>query len=230
MLKCIQTQSHQPAIDGVLIKNRIVKSSYYIEKLEKNAQERAKKILQNAQSEAELLHEQAYIDGYQQGLFYALEQVISFFSNQSEIVLNLQKQIDSYTKDMLSEIANNPGTLLVVLDEWLAGIHSIEHVLQVTLPKATKYSDSKLAEYIADKWKGNVSITYHNHNHFIFHCGNYIAEFSPEKIVNSGAIALQKNYLAELSKKCKELSVDMIDNFRHQKFSGESRDSENIPL
>lgn len=201
MLKCIQVQSHQPPINGILIKNKIVKSSYYIEKLEKNAQERVKKILKEAQSEAELLKEHAYIDGYRQGMFCALNQIVSFFSDQSDIVLNIQKQVDAYAKDMLSGIANNPGTLLVVLDEWLSGIHSTECVVQITLPKAAKYPESNLNEFVAKKWKGSISINYHNYNHFIFHCGNYIAEFSPEKLINSGGVALQKHYLSDLSKK-----------------------------
>ncbi|CAG9435391.1 TPA: hypothetical protein ACS727_003519 [Providencia alcalifaciens] len=221
MLKHIQTQSHQSLINGVLIKNKIVKSCYYIDKLEKDAQERAKKVLKDAQSEAKLFQEQAYLDGYKQGMVYALNQVLSFFTNQSDIVLNLQKQVDSYVREMLFEIVNNPDTLLVVLDEWLANIHTSEQSLLVTLPKTTKYSDVKLTEFIEKRWVGNVSINYHNQNHFIFHCGSYIAEFSPDKIIDSGCAALQKKYLSELSKKCKVLSDDMMDSFLHQKFADE---------
>ncbi|ETT01172.1 MULTISPECIES: hypothetical protein [Providencia] len=221
MLKRIQTQSHQSLINGVLIKNKIVKSSYYIDKLEKDAQERAKKILKDAQSEAELLQEQAYFDGYKQGMLCALNQTISFFTHQSDIVLNLQKQVDSYVRDMLFEIVNNPETLFVVLDEWLANIHSTEHSLLITLPKTTKYSDVKLTEFIEKRWEGNVNINYHNHNHFIFHCGSYIAEFSPDKIIDSGCMTLQKKYLSELSKKCKVLSDEIMDSFLRQKFADE---------
>lgn len=55
---------------------------------------------------------------------------------------------------MLFEIVNNPDTLLVVLDEWLANIHTSEQSLLVTLPKTTKYSDAKLTEFIEKRWKG----------------------------------------------------------------------------
>ncbi|HCZ4708594.1 TPA: hypothetical protein O3H02_004259 [Salmonella enterica subsp. enterica serovar Saintpaul str. CFSAN004144] len=214
MLKDIPTNYFpQSPLGGVLIKHKTLQKNRSLRRQEEQARQRAKKLIKDAQKEAQMLQEEACREGFQQGVIIALKQVATYLSNSNLTLLHWQLQLDKQVREMLAASVNHPETLLLVLDEWLSELSSSNSSVNVVLPEImkVKYSDA-ISQVVRDKGV-MVHIGYHHDANVVFRCGEDIAEFSPTEFTEMASRRILMRNLPDLKQDCYRLSHDALALF-----------------
>lgn len=211
MLKDIPIYFPLNPIEGILIKGKTLEHNFYTHKLEQQAHKRAKRILNEAEQEAESLRLYAYQDGYEQGMICALQQVSSYLVDSQTMYWEWLDKLQSYARDMFSAAVDHPETFLIVLDEWLRDFNKPKKQLFLTLPENAKNEHAKLMSLLRENWSGTINIEYHNEQSFVIRSDDQIAEFSPEKFVEN-AVGSLKYHLDKLPQDCRTISDGAINS------------------
>ncbi|MCS1230871.1 hypothetical protein NXZ86_21065, partial [Escherichia coli] len=178
--------SQQPLLGGVLIKRNTLEKKLSLGRLEQQARKRAKQLIKDAQKEAQVLHEQAHRDGFQQGILYALKQVVTYLSDSNLTLEYWQQCLEKQVREMLATSVNHPETLLLVFDEWMSRDINSDVTVSIIFPEAMKTGYSEVISRIIGDRGAGIDIRYHTGSNIIFRCGENIAEFSPVEFTKAG--------------------------------------------
>lgn len=203
----------QPPLGGVLIKHKTLQKNRSFRRLEEQARQRAKKLIKDAQKEAQMLQEEACREGFQQGLIIALKQVAIYLSNSNLTLQYWQQQLEKQVREMLAASVNHPETLLLVLDEWLSELSSSNTSVNIILPEAVKAKYSDTISRVAGDKGVMIHIGYHPGANVIFRCGEDIAEFSPAEFTEMSSRRILMRNLPVLNQDCYRLSREALSLF-----------------
>ena len=148
--------SQQPLLGGVLIKRNPLEKKLSLGRLEQQVRKRAKQLIKDAQKEAQVLHEQAHRDGFQQGILYALKQVVTYLSDSNLTLEYWQQCLEKQVREMLATSVNHPETLLLVFDEWMSRDINSDVTVSIIFPEAMKAGYSEvISRIIGDRGGGD---------------------------------------------------------------------------
>ncbi|EHT6896289.1 hypothetical protein KXR15_003519 [Escherichia coli] len=202
--------SQQPLLGGVLIKRNTLEKKLSLGRLEQQARKRAKQLIKDAQKEAQVLHEQAHRDGFQQGILYALKQVVTYLSDSNLTLEYWQQCLEKQVREMLATSVNHPETLLLVFDEWMSRDINSDVTVSIIFPEAMKTGYSEVISRIIEDREAGIDIRYHTGSNIIFRCGGYIAEFSPVEFTEAGTRRILMKNIPRVNQDCHCLSRDAL--------------------
>ena len=202
--------SQQPLLGGVLIKRNTLEKKLSLGRLEQQARKRAKQLIKDAHKEAQVLHEQAHRDGFQQGILYALKQVVTYLSDSNLTLEYWQQCLEKQVREMLATSVNHPETLLLVFDEWMSRDINSDVTVSIIFPEAMKTGYSEVISRIIGDRGAGIDIRYHTGSNIIFRCGENIAEFSPVEFTKAGTRRILMKNIPGLSQDCHRLSRDSL--------------------
>lgn len=202
--------SQQPLLGGVLIKRNTLEKKLSLGRLEQQARKRAKQLIKDAQKEAQVLHEQAHRDGFQQGILYALKQVVTYLSDSNLTLEYWQQCLEKQVREMLATSVNHPETLLLVFDEWMSRDINSDVTVSIIFPEAMKTGYSEVISRIIGDREAGIDIRYHTGSNIIFRCGGNIAEFSPVEFMEAGTRRILMKNIPRVNQDCHCLSRDAL--------------------
>lgn len=202
-------------VDGVLFSRKQLLRRMRTKGLEQQAKQHARRILRDAQQEAELIRQHAYQEGYQQGMLDALQQTASYLAASQTLDGRCRERLSQHVRAMLSSAVDHPETLLLVLDEWLRNLPASDETLYLTLPSTAHALQPRLREVLAANWKGKIQLDYHAGPDFVMRHADQLAEFSPAQYVESATRALLQT-LDSLPQDCRRISDFALQEFIEQ--------------
>ncbi|CND82932.1 Oxygen-regulated invasion protein OrgB [Yersinia nurmii] len=183
----IETSHPLNALEGILL----TKSAILRRKMAKNilveAQIRARKIIKQAQAEAEVLHHQAYTQGYEKGIVSAAEAVVGYIEDYQSLSHQLYQELQLEVKNILSGILHQDEVFLALLDNWLheLRVEDTPQSLHLLLPATMNQGSKELTGLLERIWKGPVVIDYHAERRFVMKYKDQLAEFIPDEFIDS---------------------------------------------
>jgi len=184
-------------------------------RLEQQAQQHARRIVRDAQQEAELIRQHAYQEGYQQGMLDTLQQTASYMADSQTLDGRCREQLSQHARTMLSSAVDHPETLLLVLDEWLRNLPASDETLYLTLPTTAQVLQPRLMDVLSDGWTGKIHLDYHARPDFVMRHADQFAEFSPSQYVESATRELLQT-LDTLPQDCRQVSDFALQEFIEQ--------------
>lgn len=215
MPRDIPTSPLCPPIDGVLLSHKQLQRHKRAVCLEQQTQQHARRIVRDAQQQAELIRQHAYQEGYQQGMLDALQQAASYMANNQMLDGRCREQLAQHARAMLSSAVDHPETLLLVLDEWLRSLPDSDETLYLTLPATAHALHPRLMDVLATGWAGKIQLDYHARSDFVMRHADQVAEFSPELYVKSATRSLLQT-LDTLAQDCRQVSDVALQEFIEQ--------------
>lgn len=199
-------------IDGVLVKKKMLDLSDEISLIKQSAEEQANHTIKKSKEDAEHCFNQAYIDGYKKGMLASLSQIALYFSHHDEYISESKNGLIKEIRGIVSSAMERPGVILSALDEYLQHHALSNNTLYIYLPQNTVMIESQLREKITDSWAGEINITYHSSNKFVLSCGQQIAEFSPDALVES-TLALMFDKFNLIPTELQKISESALSSF-----------------
>lgn len=172
-------------VDGVLVKKKMLDLNDQIFLIKQNAEEQANYTIKKSKKDAECCFNQAYIDGYKKGMLASLSQIVLYFKCHDDYISESKNGLIKEIREIVSTAMERPEVLLSALDEYLQNHSPSNNMLYIYLPQSTVKMESQLRERIINSWAGEINITYHSSNKFVLSCGQQLAEFSPDALVES---------------------------------------------
>lgn len=209
MPRSIHAINTSSAINGVLLRRKVIRNHLYLTRLESLAQAGAKRILRDAQHKADLLHLHAYKSGYEQGMLCLIQQVATYLTDSKNMAWHWRERLIEQVKTMLSASVEHPDTILLLLDEWLHQTSDLESEIYITLPKLARELQPKIMAALANNWEGGIHIEYHEEPSFIIRHADQLVEFLPEQYVQS-SVRLLQNVLDKLAPDCHRISDNAL--------------------
>ncbi|NDL61504.1 hypothetical protein GRH90_01815 [Enterobacteriales bacterium SAP-6] len=170
------------------------------------ARRQARNMVKQARAEVELLRQQGFRDGYQEGMATAAAAVADYMSQGQRLEAELQCQINDRARRLLSTALDHPDSLLALVDEWLASLPepTPAEPMILLLPESARKSHVRLKRRIEAAWPGAGGIEYHRENRVVMKYGHQVAEFAPEAVLAEGVRRL--GTLAGLPDNCRRLT------------------------
>lgn len=215
MPRDIPTSPLYPPVDGVLLGRKQLQRHRRAVCLEQQAQQHARRIVRDAQQQAELIRQHAYQEGYQQGMLDTLQQTASYMADSQTLDGRCREQLGQHARAMLSSAVDHPETLLLVLDEWLRNLPASDETLYLTLPATAHALHPRFMDVLATSWAGKIQLDYHSRSDFVMRHADQVAEFSPEQYVKSATRSLLQT-LDTLAQDCRQVSDVALQEFIEQ--------------
>lgn len=196
--------------NSIVVSAKTLNQNKRVIALEQQAKKNASRILHDAERERETFTLHGYQQGYQQAMIYALQQTVNYFSASEAMAKHWRDILIDEMREILFRAVDHPDTILVVLNEWLRELPAREAVLYLALPDyLSNEMRTQLTEQLAKNWPGTLQLDYHHEPRFVMRYADQIAEYSPEKYVETTTRLLQQK-LNGLSQECREISIQSI--------------------
>lgn len=215
MPRKIPTHCPLTAIENVLIRQKTLRKNQRIQTAKTQLRHYIREQQQNADSQSLNIKKLAYEEGYRFGILTALQQLGNQLSGTHTLSEQLRQQLIEQTEQMLQAAVDHPGTLLLLLQEWLDAHPSPQAnaLLQLYLPKSISVREEEFRQLLSEKWPGGVQFNYHAERHFKLRSADQAAEFMPDQFIETASAQLSQQ-LNRLPQEIKTLSHTAIQNLR----------------
>ncbi|XBS70301.1 hypothetical protein ABK905_03275 [Acerihabitans sp. KWT182] len=175
-----------------------------------DARRQAGKLVKQAQGEADAIHQQAFSEGYQEGLLASAALVAHFLAQERQLAVDLQHGINEHARELLSSALNHPDILLELMDEWLATLPDTTppDVLELLVPEVARKSHVAIKQKMASVWPGKFVLAYHDDYRFLMKYGDQLAEFDAEAFMSASMQRLVS--VDTLPEQCRQLSESAL--------------------
>ncbi|HDL6960615.1 TPA: hypothetical protein PXM37_004263 [Yersinia enterocolitica] len=194
MLKKVNLHYPVKFVEGVLVKQKEVDLNKEIATLKKQTVQKANNIIQCAIQDAEVLAQQGYMDGYQNGMLTAIAQTALYFGSCNEFFIGKRNELIEDVRSILSTAVTRPEIFFSIIDEWVKSLPLSDNMIYIYAPDITRGIEPRLKEVLASLWSGQVNVTYHSDNKYVMSCGQQVAEFSPNIFVEQAAGSLMDKF------------------------------------
>ncbi|MFT8209924.1 MAG: hypothetical protein ACMZI0_03605 [Symbiopectobacterium sp.] len=147
----------------------------------------AKKIIRDANREAETIRQQAYRNGYERGVMTSFETITSFIKDKQGIVNYIYGQVREQIKNLLSDTVNKESVICALFENWADEIDGRDDKtpFYILLPRDRRRYKRRLMAYIDSMHRGGVVFEYHQDLRYVFKYREQLVEFLPETFVDN---------------------------------------------
>ncbi|MCW2477105.1 hypothetical protein [Candidatus Symbiopectobacterium sp. NZEC151] len=151
------------------------------------AREHAKKIIREANRDAEAIRQQAYRNGYEHGVMTSIETVTRFIEDKQGIVNEIYGQVRQQAKRLLSDTVNKESVICALFESWADEIDGRDDKtpFYILLPDDRRRYKRRLMAYIDSMHRGGVIFEYHQDLRYVFKYREQLVEFLPETFVDN---------------------------------------------
>ncbi|MGJ7515655.1 oxygen-regulated invasion protein OrgB [Pseudomonas baetica] len=149
--------------------------------LQQQAQRWARDCVEQARHDAEVIHAQAFQEGYAEGILRATGHLASGLLESQALGLHLREELARAARDLLAQALSRPEWLDDMLERWLAEQpHGSGGVLQVLLPTHCRSQGNELRERLCRFWPGELVLDYHSQERYVLRLADQLLEFDTE--------------------------------------------------
>lgn len=212
-------EKSQPHFDPVAIEGTLLTRDYLeARKRSKNsefiARIEAKKIINEAWRQSEMLKKQSFNEGFEAGLICCIENIVAHFNATDRQQKKLESVLEEKIVQMMKTIFRDNEIFLSVVIDWykLNKVSESSEVL-LTLPFNKKKLAEKLCERLRPQLLIEPKVVFHPHNFYQVKTGDQLIEFNSsefsEKIVHH---LLYSN--DDISLRVREISRDSLQRLQ----------------
>ncbi|WP_179119861.1 oxygen-regulated invasion protein OrgB [Pseudomonas synxantha] len=183
--------------------------------LMRQARERAKACIIEAQREAEAIRGHAFQEGYSQGVLRAAGDLSDLLLRARVVTTTLQAELQEAAGKMFGDLLKDDQLLAALLQRWQQRqVHSAPTVVEIILPLRCKLQASALKSVLSEAGEGRVEISFHAQERYLFRQADQVIELD----IAAAQARLAPRLLAQL----KQLpqSVHELDDASMQLFIG----------
>ncbi|WHS62139.1 oxygen-regulated invasion protein OrgB [Pseudomonas sp. G2-4] len=183
MLDSIRSLTDLPVGEDVRLTREDIAAVRRRQRLQMEAQRRARECVEQAQRDAEALQAQAFQQGYAEGLLRVTGQLADGLLKSQTLGLQLRNELARAARGLLAHVMNQPQWLDEVLERWLAGQPGDSTaVLQVLLPLHCRPRGHELRDSLRKQWAGELILEYHPQDRYVLRLADQLLEFDVEAI------------------------------------------------
>jgi len=183
MLDTIRSLEELPAddTDTVHISRRELVTARRCRALERQAQRRARELLDEAQDQVEAIQEAAFAEGYGQGLVQAAVDLARGLCESQRLAGQLHRQMAEAVRQLLKHLLDDPRWFDEMLEHWLAEqVDPPQMTLQVLLPQRCRRRVAVLREKLAQTAVASVTFEFSEQERYVVRLGEQLFEFELE--------------------------------------------------
>ncbi|AEV61826.1 protein OrgB [Pseudomonas ogarae] len=181
MLDSIRTLTDLPACEDVRLARADIAAARRRQRLQLEAQRRARECLEQAHRDVEAVHAQAFQQGYAEGVLRASEDLADGLLNSQTLGLQLRNDLARAAGDLLGQALSRPEWLDEILERWLAGqAGESGAVLHLLLPVHCRPRGQALRESVGRRWNGELILEYHPQDRYVLRLADQLLEFDVE--------------------------------------------------
>lgn len=214
-------------VGNVLYSHHYLKRLRKATTLESQAKEAARRIIRDANSQADVLFERAQQDGFQQGLLLWMDTIaehITIADYQHQLITaRLQEQLAERLRIFFDE----SQVILQIIKKWLDDNDiSAEHKLMVSLPQSRKHLAPVITTALKEKTAITSEILFNEEKDILVKSGSYVLSFRADLLIDkltreviNGSTDLQNkvklmntHLLSKMKEKLEIIEKEMKDN------------------
>lgn len=181
MLDSIRTLTDLPACEDVRLAREDIAAARRRQRLQLEAQRRARACVEQAHRDAEALHARAFQQGYAEGILRATEHLADGLLKSQRLGLQLRSDLALAARDLLAQALSHPQWLDEMLERWLAGqAGDSGAVLHLLLPLHCRPRGNALRERLRTRWPGELILEYHPQDRYVLRLADQLLEFDVE--------------------------------------------------
>lgn len=181
------------------------------------AQQHAKKLILQAQGEAETLRKTACRQGFEQGVLKAAQAVASYMQDYHTLTLTLHQQLQEKAQAALAAALGSEVIFPELLKNWLPTVQVDENShqpLELLVPVSPGPRTARLTAQLDCLWKGTVLVSHHPENRYVMKYQGQLAEFTPDDFIDHLMPSLID--LNALRQHCEQLSQHGLATLQNQ--------------
>jgi hypothetical protein len=183
MLDSIRSLIDLPAGEEVRLTREDIAAQRRRQRLQCEAQRRARECVEQAHRDAEAVHAQAFQQGYAEGILRAAGHLADGLLKSQTLGLQLRNELARAAHEMLVQALNQPQWLDEMLDRWLATKPGDSAaVLHVLLPLHCRPRGNELRESLRKRWAGELVVEYQPQDRYVLRLGDQLLEFDVKTI------------------------------------------------
>ncbi|MFP7609881.1 hypothetical protein [Serratia quinivorans] len=205
----IQSKGSMKVIAGVLLTRGERMKGKQRQDILLSARREAKKIITQAQEEAQIIHDTARCKGYEQGVLAASRAVADHMDNYGQLASELHQKLAEKTRQLLSSVLGSEAVFVSLLENELKKWKVEEKappLLELSVPVLTAKRTGYLLQQLERIWPGLVKLTYHEGQQYVFKHQGQVTEFIPDEFIHANLPTLLNS--AQLQAKCQTLSQE----------------------
>jgi len=183
MLDSIRSLTDLPVGEDVRLAREDIAAARRRQRLQLEAQRRARECVEQARRDAEALHAQAFQQGYAEGILRATRQLADGLLKSHTLGLQLRHELARAAHDLLGQALNQPQWLDEMLERWLtAQPGDSTAVLQVLSPLHCRPRGHELRDSLRQQWAGELILEYHPQDRYVLRLADQLLELDVETI------------------------------------------------
>ncbi|WP_434601352.1 oxygen-regulated invasion protein OrgB [Pseudomonas sp. Z4-7] len=224
MLDSIRTLTDLPASSDAYLAREDIVAARRRHALQREAQRRAREYIEQAHRDVEVVHANAFQQGYAEGILRATGHLAEALLEAQTLAFQLRKDLSRAAGEMLSQALSSPHWLDEMLERWLQAQlpDDSDPVLYLLLPLHCRSLGNELLGHLRERWSGRLSLEYHAQERYVLRLADQLLEFD----VEAARQRLEPRLLAKvanlpeaaraLDQTSRQMLIDLCSSFAEQ--------------
>lgn len=177
MLDSIRSLADLPVGEDVRLAREDIAAARRRQRLQLEAQRRARECVEQARRDAEAVHAEAFQQGYAEGVLRATGHLTDGLLKSQALGLQLRNELARAAHDLLAQVLSQPQWLDDMLENWLAGQSSDSGAaLHLLLPQHCRARGNEWRERLRQRWPGQLLLEYHPQDRYVLRLADQLLE------------------------------------------------------
>lgn len=207
-------------LEGVLLTRAHLLRQKKWHSLTEHAENRARALVRQAQTQADAIRRAARTEGYEKGIAESADIISEYFSNSQTRGQALREAIFSDVKAVLNEALAQDCAFMTVVDHWKAGGTPANQAMMLYWPESRKQQALRVVGLISGTTERPIHVVYHSGTEYQLRAGDQLLSFTPDAGAEAMATdtlnrAFSQNPFHQTDAKAKERLAEVFSGSFH---------------
>lgn len=214
MLRTLAIDPRVPTSHGVVIRRQRLAEQNRAHITIKEARAYARRIVKQAQLEAEEIKHEAMQQGFGDGWQDSLDVIYQSLRGTEQLHVQIEQALKQVVHETLEKALAQPALELQLLEGWLAAAPQAPASLNLVLPRRAQAQVPAITRRIEEALRVTPTISIGDGEGVVIECGDQIVEFSPTRILRE-TDELAKNSVRrlEVKKQCAAWTKHIVQHW-----------------
>jgi len=203
-----------PTSHGLVIRRRRLAEQSRAHTTIREARAYARRIVKQAQLDAEKIKNEAMHEGFSDGWQDSLDVIYQSLRGTEQLHVQIEQALKQVVHDTVEKALAQPALELQLLEGWLAAAPQAPASLNLVLPRRAQAQIPAITRRIEEALRVTPTISVGDGDGIVIECGDQIVEFSPTRILRE-TDELTRNSVRrlEVKKQCYAWSQHIVQHW-----------------